>query len=294
LTIIQIFYIPKKKAGYRTVHSVKSESFSSVLKVLDMNLLSWQKPHSAVHGFIPRRNIKTNAEQHLGKKFVLSVDIKDFFESITIEMVNEVFLELGFNSLVSDYLSKIVTVNGRLAQGFNTSPVISNFVVNKMDIELTSLGGTNTTYTRYADDLYFSSDEELPTVEDIEQIIQKYKFELNPDKTRLMKRGSKQYVTGLTVFDRVMPRISKKVKRNLRLEIYYIHKFGYRHHVLNKLGISYQEYKQSREIRKAVSTEIIKCENRILGWLRFILSVEKTTAEKFFTKLRTKRGFFQI
>ena len=75
-----------------------------------------------------------------------------------------------------------------------------------------------------------------PNVLDLEKVVNKHGFELNPIKTKLMKRGSKQYVTGLSVFDSQFPRISKRIKRNLKLEIYYLNKFGFVSHTCKMLN----------------------------------------------------------
>lgn len=281
LTIIEIFYIPKKRGGSRKVHSIKSDTYKNTLKILASYLLSIIEFDECVQGFVPGRNICTNAKQHLAKNWVLSVDIKDFFESIPIERVKQVFLALGFKPEISDILSKLTTLNGFLPQGYNTSPILSNLAAYEMDCELKSLITEEVTYTRYADDLYFSSQSILPEVKTIRDIVSKHSFALNEAKTKLMKRGQNQYVTGLTVFDDISPRVAKKVKRNLRLEIHYIYKNGYRKHVLKRLGIHYNSYLTDNEIRKQVEQEISRIKGRLEGWMHFIASIEPHTTRKF-------------
>jgi hypothetical protein len=95
-----------------------------------------------------------------------------------------------------------------------------------------------------------------------------------------MPRGGKQYVTGLTVFDSIRPRITKKIKRNLRLELYYLTLYGLKGHTLKKMNYSISEYEADINIKIRVDEEINSINNRITGWLRFMYSVEKPIAKK--------------
>ena len=158
-------------------------------------------------------------------------------------------------------------------------------VCEEMDKELNKIAVNDIIYTRYADDLYFSSDHELPKLELIEQIINKNGFALNHAKTKLMRRGEKQYVTGLTIFDKNNPRISKKIKRNLRLEIYHIKKWGMLHHTLNQLGHSYEQYENLIKVQYEVESKIEENYNRINGWIQFIRSIELRCGNKLFNDL---------
>ena len=285
--IIQKMYIPKKKKtnSYRVVYSIKTDAYSNILKTLNSHLSTLYLPYDNVHGFIQYRGIKTNATQHLGKKLLLTVDIYEFFETVDINLIVNAFVKLGFNENISEILSRIVTLYQTLVKGYNTSPIIANMVCEEMDKELNKIAVNDIIYTRYADDLYFSSDHELPKLELIEQIINKNGFALNHAKTKLMRRGEKQYVTGLTIFDKNNPRISKKIKRNLRLEIYHIKKWGMLHHTLNQLGHSYEQYENLIKVQYEVESKIEENYNRINGWIQFIRSIELRCGNKLFNDL---------
>src|SRR5262249_40862584 len=162
---------------------------------------------------------RTNAEQHLAKKHLLSVDVYRFFESITSPMVEWALEGIGFSSFAAPRLAQLVTVNGFLPPGYPTSPTLSNLIVQDMDLQFIQLCGSDSTYTRYADDLYFSSNRAVPSLDAIQMIIDDHGFSLHPAKTKSMPRGSKQYVTGLTVFDHVRPHVSRIIKRRLRQEL---------------------------------------------------------------------------
>jgi hypothetical protein len=149
-----------------------------------------------------------------------------------------------------------------------------------MDEDLLQLCGADCAYTRYADDLYFSSNILLPKLESISKIVGNYGFVLNVKKTKYMPRGVKQYVTGLTVFDKIKPRVTKKAKRNLRLEIHYLSAYGLRGHVLHQMGKTIADYKVDDKLKSYVDDEAKSIDNRIRGWLRFMYSVESSAAQK--------------
>lgn len=286
-TIIEKLYLKKKgnsSKTYREVYSVRTDTLKDILKIISSFLKESQHPSTAVHGYVQGLNIRTNAEMHLSKRYLLSVDISNFFESITIDMVEKALLKVGFSIFSAGRLSKIVTINNFLPPGYSTSPAISNLVLKNLDEELLQLCNKDCVYTRYADDLYFSSNIDLPSLKDITEIVLNNGFSLNPKKTKYMPRGGKQYVTGLTVFDQTRPRITKKIKRNIRLELHYLKLYGFRGHALRKLGYSTQQYENETNIKLVVDLEIKTIQNRITGWLRFMNSVERPAAQKFFTQ----------
>lgn len=280
--------ISKKSGGTRLVYSCLSDVLSNTLKILNSKLNSLYEPPSSVHGFVKGRNIKTNANSHLTKKFVLVIDIENYFDNIKSIFIEQSFKNLGFTPNVSEKLTKISTHKSALAQGFNTSPTIANIVFYPLDKKLEKLDST-LTYTRYADDLYFSSDSEFEIEDKVQKIIGEFGFKINKSKTKLMKRGWHQYVTGLTIFDSQTPRISKKVKRRLRQQIFYINRFGYRSYVLYKIGKTSQDYLSSSNIREEVDNKIDYLERKLNGWLLFINSVEPSFAKKYSDLLESRK-----
>ncbi len=166
--------IPKKgKApGVRLVWEPLStkRSYKTLARRLEsfFNLTLIDFPHDSVFGFRPGRNIRENATLHCGNKNLLNVDIHDFFPSISVGRVRDLFLKLDVNLLVSDLLARFLTVDGSLAPGLPTSPVISNAIALPMDIEYARMAKQmNTVYSRYADDLSFSGNDSLPSVESL-------------------------------------------------------------------------------------------------------------------------------
>lgn len=286
---IEKLYLKKKgrNGGFREVFAARDFQLSNTLKILNNSLTKSFNPEAYVHGFVPGRSIKTNADNHLAKKRILSVDIKTFFDSITIDQVKTVLVEHSFNEQVAQWLSQIITFENHLVQGFHSSPTLANMVFNAVDKQLNELCGGDVTYTRYADDLYFSTNSELPELKKIEEIITNGGFELNEQKTSFMERGRRQYVTGLTVFDNNLPRVSRNVKRNLRLEIYYINKFGFRNHAIKRLTKSDINFDKKDETK--IQIEISEIHHRVHGWIDFINSIEPVRAHKLHAKLITTK-----
>lgn len=284
--IIQKINIKKKGkiSGFRTVYAIRTFQLSDTLKILNNYLTEIFTPLDCIHGFVSGKSTKTNAKVHLAKKLVLSVDIKDFFDSTTKKMISESLIEIGFNENVAEWISCITTINGHLVQGFNTSPTIANIVTDKMDRELEKLCDKSINYSRYADDLYFSTDESLPNVDDIRKIINDYGYTLNETKTKIMKRGHFQFVTGLTVFDKNIPRIPKKIKRNIRLEIYHILKNGYEKHAIRRLKNSGIQL-DSIDSQFFIEEEIADTNRRLFGWLHYIKSIEPKFASNYYKQL---------
>ncbi len=277
--------IPKmnRKNEYRIVYKVINSKILNAHKELQSRLNKLYKVPDCVHGFVHGKSIRSNASAHLAKKIILKIDIKNFFESIDIKQVALVFQQLGCNLDISTMIAKLVTLNGNLVAGFVTSPVIANLVLVSMDNELSSIYNNDKySYTRYADDITISSNLEYPDINNIESIINANGFKLNDSKTLISLRGKRQYVTGLTVFDNLRPRISKKVKRNLRLKIHYLKTYGVTEEALHMMGVSWSEYEDDAKINLAVKSYAMSNFRNLKGKIDFINSVEPILAKKLY------------
>ncbi|WP_421824703.1 reverse transcriptase family protein [Flagellimonas oceanensis] len=273
------------KGGHRIVHEIRTYQLESSLKILNTYLAEIFKPCDNVHGFVKGLNTRTNAFVHLEKNYILSVDIKDYFETIPFEWVVEGLKRIGFKGHVAEWIGNIVTIDGYLVQGFCTSPTIANIVTEELDKKLKKFSSQRIDYTRYADDLYFSSNNEVPNLVAIKNLIENFGFQLNHKKSKIMRRGQPQYVTGLTVFDSSRPRIAKKVKRNIRLEIYYLTTFGYYRHARRRL-INSGADPEGSEFNSQVLNEVEVTRNRLYGWLSYIYAIEPQFAERYYEKIK--------
>ena len=277
--IVQRFYIPKKnkRLGYRVVYKLWKQFTRDTLKVLKFNLYGLYFPSEYIHGFVRGRDTLTNAKSHLGNQFLVKIDIKNFFETISVEKVKEAFKLLGFNEEISIMLSSITTINGILPPGFPTSPLIANIVFSNVDEKIYSLcKEKGATYTRYADDISITSNSNLPSIEELEKIISSYGFSINSQKTKTFKFGQNLYVTGLSIADSKYPRIPKHIKRKLRQELYHINRYGYHSHICHIRG-------WDEKTDKSITDEIKdKIRNRIKGWIDYINHIEPVVAKKLY------------
>lgn len=221
------FEIPKKKGGMRKI-SAPSKDLKKIQTILNhplQVLYNTIKPNESM-GFIKsfndsdiKPNIIENARKHVAKREILNIDLKDFFNSITTTQVYQLFRSdiFKFNDNIAKALAFIMTNDNQLPTGAPTSPTLSNFICIKLDKELARFClKNNLNYSRYADDLTFSSDnfisDNLRT--EIFQIIRSHKFEINQKKVFKKTNHAKQTVTGIIVNEKL--NIDRKYLKKVR------------------------------------------------------------------------------
>jgi retron-type reverse transcriptase len=201
------------------------------------------KPHPAAIGFCVGKSVKTGAEQHLGNKTVLCMDISNFFPSIENNDVARVFAYLlskldkkipgMFDPATKQFdlniLTKLTTYNGSLPQGAPTSPAIANIFCLNLDKILTEWSKKNNLiYTRYADDLTFSHKDKhfdiAMLIPEVTKIIQDYGFTVNKNKTRILRPHRRMQITGVVINDKLG--VAKYKWRNLRAFLHNVEKSG--------------------------------------------------------------------
>ena len=134
------FEIPKAGGGTRMI-SVPPPTVCGWQRRLHELLAPLYEPKGAVHGFVRGRSIATNAGEHVGRRKLLSVDIRDFFPTIHFGRVRGVFLRRPFSlpNEVASTLARLASDDGRLPQGAPTSPLIANLVCRRLDTDLSRL-----------------------------------------------------------------------------------------------------------------------------------------------------------
>jgi RNA-directed DNA polymerase len=213
--------IPKKTGGIRPISAPKPKLAAAQEWVL-RNVLDKVAPTAEAHGFVRARSVVTNATPHVGKKVVVNLDVKDFFPTFRFRRVKGLFRKgLGFSEHVATVLALLctepprveVSLDGKaymvalgervLPQGACTSPAITNLICTRLDRRLAGLARYfGYRYTRYADDLTFSGDDTETTgklLAGIRRVVKAEGLEPNEDKTRVMRPGRRQEVTGVTV-----------------------------------------------------------------------------------------------
>jgi S1-C subfamily serine protease len=209
-----------------------------LLPLLDQ-LYSVRNP---VHGFVAGRSVKTNAAAHLRKRFVLNLDLKDFFPSISESRITGVLRSIGVPRAVADAIGYLTCVNGQLPQGAPTSPVMSNMICFRMDRELLDFAkASRCIYTRYADDITFSSHQPMTALFEsilppagpfapellapkLVAVLADNGFTLNPAKAHYADRHSRRMVTGIKVNE--LLNVDRRFVRNIRAVLHSIETLG--------------------------------------------------------------------
>lgn len=235
------FEIPKKSGGMRQIDA-PCRGLKNILHYLNYILQAMHNPSVAAYGFVPGKSVADNAEMHVGQNYVLNIDLKDFFPSISQARVWK-RLQLppfNFKQEVANVIAGLCaqrkvmedgSVKYILPQGAPTSPTITNMVCDSLDRKLTRLANRfKLVYTRYADDMTFSSNhyvysESGPFWKELNRIIAEQGFTMNSAKTRLQKKGSRQEVTGLIVCDKV--NVVKGYVKDIRNILHIWEKYGF-------------------------------------------------------------------
>ncbi|MFC1587770.1 reverse transcriptase family protein [Planctomycetota bacterium] len=211
------FSIAKKSGGKRIIHAPSAELKGIQRKIL-YRLLARLKCYPAAMGFEKNKSIATNAKYHVGKKVVIRMDIKDFFHTTSAERIMKYFTAAGWNREASQLLVSLCTYKDSLPQGAPTSPRLSNLVNYNLDAQLTGIAYTvGGQYTRYADDITFSFDQEKRPVTGYviggtKTILQRFGYQLHlKKKLHIRRRHRRQQVTGVVVNEKLnLPRTTRR------------------------------------------------------------------------------------
>lgn len=230
------YSIPKRSGGRRTIQA-PSKELKQVQKKLNAVLQTSYSFHRPLTTFGFTRNadddvqsnIMKNAEPHIGMNYLLGLDLQDFFPGITARKVKELLLGPIFQMPreIAILLTLLMTYEGKLPVGAPTSPVLSNFICLDLDEKLAAFSSENhLNYTRYADDLSFSSNHyfDRNTIDAIKKTIQDQGFTINEKKFRIQGKNKKQVVTGLTVNKKV--NVDRKYFKLVRAKIHSIQSLG--------------------------------------------------------------------
>lgn len=235
------FEIPKRSGGMRAIWAplpkLKQAQHWILHEILERLIV-----HGSAHGFISGRSIATNAAEHINSQVLVKVDIENFFPRISWKRVKGVFRKAGYPEQIATLLALLCTESPReivehegkpvyvaladrcLPQGAPTSPALTNALCLRLDRRLTGFAQkAGWRYTRYADDLSFSLPANNKNPADLSRLLGTLKrvlgeegFELNEKKTRVIRHGDVQTVTGLVVNGEHAPRVNRTLKRQMR------------------------------------------------------------------------------
>lgn len=247
-----IFEIPKKTGGKRTI-TAPDKFLKKIQRRINLLLSLFFEPKPAAHGFLENRSIVTNAKIHVGKKYVLNVDLKDFFPSIHFGRIKAVLQlpifwikekelkewcnidieslsKFGLKPEFAQIIANFCCFESKLPQGAPTSPIVTNIVSQRLDNKLVKLAKEyHCFYTRYADDITFSCNKNRfkeDFMKKLDDIIKSEGFIINEKKTRIQnKKVTRQEVTGITVNEKL--NLQRNYIRKLRATLSNWDKYGY-------------------------------------------------------------------
>lgn len=254
-THYHIFEIPKKSGGKRKISAPKPQLRYFQQWILE-NILNKISVGEVVHGFTAKKSIVTNAEPHLGKDIIINIDLQDFFPSISYRRVKGLFSKFGYSEQLSTIFALVCTQahteeillddvkyfvhKGErfLPQGSPASPAISNIIAYKLDKRLKGLAQKlGFIYTRYADDLTFSANQDNEEninklLYFVKQVISDENFTIHPDKLHIMRGKHQQKVTGIIVNEKL--NVERKKLRKFRALLHNIEVNGWQNQTWGK------------------------------------------------------------
>lgn len=267
------FSISKKNHGIRTINA-PLPTLAILQSYIKDNILDLypQKISKYAKAYKYHTSIKDNVRFHRSSKFIIKLDIVDFFGNIDNKKVFLLFKSMGLSTEVSSVLSLICSLNDHsIPQGSVTSPQISNMIMFHFDNYIGDYATKKfIRYTRYADDITISGNDinDLKTVSTkIATMLYKMGFEINSRKRQLLLPSQKQRITGITVNS--VLNVDIKVRKNLRLELHHYLSDHSQYHLLSKLGHGYNDYDHLTYAR------------RLLGKINFILYVNPKNKDYF-------------
>lgn len=286
-------WIAKRHGGGRLLEAPKRRLKELQRRVLH-EILDRIVAHEAAHAFRRGRSVAGYVSPHAGRRVVLHIDLRNFFPSIRASRVNALFRTVGYPETVARLLTGLSTNSApedglplssatlspeqrwrleklygmpHLPQGAPTSPAIANLCAYRLDARLAGLARRTTAqYTRYADDLVFSGDEEL------ERMLPRFRvwvcaialderFAIRGRKTRVMRRSGRQHVAGVTLNER--PNIRRGDYDRLKAILHNCARYGpqtqniegrprFREHLLGRIGwITMLNPARGRRLRQA-------------------------------------------
>ncbi len=243
--------VPKRDGGLRPISAPKPE-LKAAQRWIAQQVTEHLPVHGAAHGFLPGKSIATNARVHAGAKIIVKLDIEGFYPTVTFRRVKGLLRKAGLGEQVAILMALLATESPRdelvlrgktcfvatgpraLPQGAPTSPSITNALCLRLDCRLSGLARKlGCRYTRYADDLTFSwhggaardadqTNSIGKLLRAVTMIVADEGFTIKRTKTRVMRAGGRQKVTGLvvnTAAGRPPARVPRDVQRKLRAAI---------------------------------------------------------------------------
>ena len=297
--------IPKKNGSTRII-AIPSYTLKITQRWISQNILNKLRPSDYAMAFRRctndnRFDIKTNAYYHSDSLYGLSIDLCDFFPSISAAKVYSIFKGIGYNKTASTILTNLCTLENKLPQGAVCSPALSNLICNRLDNRLVGLcSKRGILYTRYADDMYFSCDNKgllLKVYPIIEKIIISEGFIINQNKLHYHTPKNKQVITGVLVSypnGKQELKAPKEMKRRIRAEIFRCIMTGNyesAEHIKGEIAyVCFIQSENSRNFKQAIIQYINKTSKKV----EYFLELVNAYNENFFFREQEHLEFLNI
>ncbi len=317
----QKFEIFKKNGTKRIIHSPQ-KGLRFILRSLNILLQQIDQPHRTAMGFVPGKSIVDNALLHKSHKYVFNIDLKDFFYSFDFNRVKMALMYKPFNlngekRNLAIWLAHLCThpieINGNikavLPQGSPVSPVLTNIMCKRLDRRLNGLAKKfDAVYTRYADDITFSSNNDIFNKEEFvdelqriiaidntleingQKVIMGPELKINTKKTRLQRSDFRQEVTGLVVNEKL--NVRRKYINNIRMWLYFWEKYGYE----KANGFFRKDYIREKGHLKKGKANLVNVLDGKLSFLKMVKGENDSTYQKLmlrYNNLVDKDDFFK-
>lgn len=293
------FCIKKKSGKLRQITAPRNKSYMMLLQSLNIILKAIYIPSKYAMGFTEGRSVVSNASVHKGQNYVFNIDLKDFFPSVSqarvwkrlqlrpfcfpVEIANVI---AGICSMREPYedADGVKKYKYVLPQGAPTSPIITNMICDTLDRRLAGLAKRfGVRYTRYADDITFSSMQNVYAENgefrnELQRIVEGQGFTVNADKTRLQKRGARQEVTGIIVNSKL--NVTQGYVRDIRNILYIWSRYGYTA-AMSKFMPKYKE--KNGYLKKGVPDMMNVIEGKLL-YLKMVKGGEDPVYVKLYEK----------
>ena len=227
------YTIPKRSGGFREISQPAKDLKSIQRYVLAKFILPNLEFHECATAYRKKHNIADNARPHLENQFLLKMDFKDFFPSIKAVDFSEYILNRSIVASMDEavILGRIFfkNTNGelRLSIGSPGSPPISNALMMDFDHQISSMcKSSDISFTRYSDDLTFSSDVKgilfgVPNqVQEVLERMPRPKLLINAEKTKFSSKKFNRHVTGITITNDGLMSLGRETKRMVRSKVF--------------------------------------------------------------------------
>lgn len=291
------FHIRKKSGGLREINA-PCYQLGVLLYILNTVFKAVYTPSESTMGFTEERSVVTNAQIHIGHHYVFNIDLENFFQSIPQARVWARIQLPPFNlpKEVANVVAGLCChtnsdmTRNVLPQGAATSPLLTNAICDTLDRRMRGVAKRfGLHYSRYADDMTFSSmhnvyQEGSDFRNEIKRLIEEQGFKMNEKKTRLLRDGDRQEVTGLTVNQRV--NVTRKYVHDIRWILHCWEKDGYG----KAYALFYDYYKRTKGYIKKGEPVMENVIGGKLNYMRMVKGENNTTYRKLLERFLKLQG----